>query len=495
MAVSLSYIVRVLPGVLKASGSALDLNGLILTDNTRMPAGQVLSFTTAEDVSAYFGSETVEAEMAPWYFNGYNNSSRTPGELLFARFNTASAVAFLRSGSLASMTLEELATLGGTMTLSVNGSEVTSENVDLSDVTSFAEAAGRIADAINGDSAAVVSVTFDTTAKAMVISCLTPGADSTMTYASGTLADELLLTQTGGATLSQGVGPDVVSDLMTSVLEQNQNWATFTTAFMPTAGQVLDFAKWTNAQSLRFAYVMLDDSTAAITNGSTDALATPIISAEYAGVVPVYGRQDHGAGVMGYAGALNFNQRNGRRNLAFRVQSGLEVMVTKNTEYSALMANGYNFYGKYAQNKITTNQWYPGSVTGDYKWLDSYLGQMWLNAQLQGDIITLFQSEVYLPYAADGRAAIETAMLSTIELFKEWGGISPGTKLGDSQLIAIKNATGMDPTSVLNSKGYLIYIGEFTATMRAERTSPEVYLWYCDGGFIQQLYINSIEVQ
>lgn len=494
MAISLSNIVRVIPGVLKVSGSALDLNGLILTDSAYAPVGSVLSFSNAADVATYFGSESIEAEMSPWYFNGYNNASRTPGELLFARFNAEAVAAFLRSGSMSDVSLADLKLLSGTLTLTINGSRTESGNIDLSSVTSYAEAAEQIATAING-SDTLVAVAFDTTVKAFIITTETTGEAATLTYATGTLATGLRFTPETGAVLSMGADAAVTGDVMTNVLDLNQNWATFTTAFMPTAAQSLSFAQWASQQNLRFAYVLLDSSGNAIVNGSQDALAAPIIAAEYAGTVPVYGRQAHGAGVMGYAASLNFNQRRGRRNLAFRVQSGLEVMVTRNAEYSALMANGYNFYGNYAQNKITTNQWYPGSVTGDYKWLDSYLGQMWLNAQLQGDIITLFQSEIYLPYAADGRAAIETAMLSTIEQFKEWGGITPGTTLGDSQLIAIKNATGMDPTSVLNSKGYLIYIGDFTATMRAERTSPEVYLWYCDGGFIQKLYINSIEVQ
>lgn len=495
MAISLSNIVRVLPGVLRVSGSALDLNGLILTSSQYAPTGAVLSFSNAEDVAAYFGSESAEAEMAPWYFNGYNNASRTPAMLLFARFNTEAVSAYLRSGTMKGISLDQLKSYGGTLSLSINGKKTDSANIDLSKATSFADAATKIAAGINGSGAAVVSVIYDTTAAAFVISSVTKGDKSALSYATGTLSDSLHLTQSTGGVVSTGADPDVVNDLMTSVLEQNQNWAAFTTAFMPTAVQAQDFAGWTNAQGKRFAYVLLDSSSNAVVSGSPNALATPVIATEYAGVVPVYGRQAHGAGVLGFIASLNFNQRGGRRNLAFRVQPGLEVMVTKNAEYSALIANGYNFYGNYAQNKITTNQWYPGSVTGDYKWLDSYLGQMWLNAQLQGDIITLFQSEVYLPYAADGRSAIEAAMLSTIEQFKAWGGISPGTKLGDSQLIAIKNATGMDPTSALNARGYLIYIGEFTATMRAERTSPEVYLWYCDGGFIQQLYINSIEVQ
>jgi hypothetical protein len=99
--------------------------------------------------------------------------------------------------------------------------------------------------------------------------------------------------------------------------------------------------------------------------------------------------------------------------------------VNSNADYAALIANGYNFYGTYAANNISTEQWYPGSITGDYKWLDAFVGQIWLNANLQSDVITLFQSETYLPYATAGRSAIEVCLTDTIEQFKAWGGITP----------------------------------------------------------------------
>jgi hypothetical protein len=83
MAIPLKNIVQIKPGVLTASGSALDMNGLILTDSEYAPTGAVLSFTSPDDVALYFGSSSVEASMASIYFQGYKNASRTPGEILF----------------------------------------------------------------------------------------------------------------------------------------------------------------------------------------------------------------------------------------------------------------------------------------------------------------------------------------------------------------------------------------------------------------------------
>ncbi len=79
MSIPASEIVQVVPGVIGAGGSALDLNGLILTTDTAVPVGTVQSFATARDVERFFGATSTEATLAGIYFNGFDNSTRKPG--------------------------------------------------------------------------------------------------------------------------------------------------------------------------------------------------------------------------------------------------------------------------------------------------------------------------------------------------------------------------------------------------------------------------------
>ena len=79
-----SQIVNVLPGVLSAGGNSLVLNGLVLTTNSRVPAGTVVSFPAATAVSSYFGALANETLGAAVYFQSYDNSTQKPGALLFA---------------------------------------------------------------------------------------------------------------------------------------------------------------------------------------------------------------------------------------------------------------------------------------------------------------------------------------------------------------------------------------------------------------------------
>ncbi|HBR0180343.1 TPA: DUF3383 family protein, partial [Klebsiella pneumoniae] len=113
MAISLSKIAQMLPGVLKATGTAIDLNGLFLTDSAYAPVGAVPSFSSADEVKAYFGSASIEYTAAVLYFAAFTGKTQMPGKLYFSRFNTAAVAAFLRSGSHAATTLAQLKLLSG----------------------------------------------------------------------------------------------------------------------------------------------------------------------------------------------------------------------------------------------------------------------------------------------------------------------------------------------------------------------------------------------
>ena len=145
MTIPASDIVSVTPSVIGAGGSTLNLNGLILSPAARVPIGAVQSFPSAASVISYFGAGTNEALAAAAYFGGFEGSNVKPGSVLFAQYPTAAVGAFLRGGSLASLTLAALQALSGTLILTVAGTVKTSSNIVLSGATSFSNAATIIA--------------------------------------------------------------------------------------------------------------------------------------------------------------------------------------------------------------------------------------------------------------------------------------------------------------------------------------------------------------
>lgn len=492
MAIPITKDVKINPGVLAAGGTALDLNGLILTDSAYAPVGSVLSFSSDEDVAKYFGSASQEAAMATIYFAGYKGSTKQPGNLLYSQFNTEDISAFLRSASMADVTLAQLKLLTGTIILTVDGTPVTSTSISLSAATSFDNAATLIKTGIGSS----VNVVWDTNTKAFIISSATDGDSSTITYATGTLSAGLRLTSASGAVLSQGADTAVVTDVMQDILAENQGFALFTTAFTCDQTQHLAFAAWASAQNYRFGYVAHDISANAIVQDSTDNLTYALINTySYGQTVPVYGQQVHAASALGYAASLDFDRAEGRVPFKFRSLDGLLAQVSDSSTYDVLIANGYNFYGAYSANNYSTKYWADGTITGDFKWLDSFCFQIWLNANLMQDAIEMFQANRSYPYNNAMKAAVEASFADTIAQGVAFGGIRTGITLSGSQKSQIQNAVGVDISSTLQAKGWYLFIADATPEQRAARTSPSMTFYYCDGGSLQKLTLASIEVQ
>ena len=491
MAIPISVDVNVIPGVLSASGDAVDLNGLILTSSTYMPTSTALKFTTASDVSDYFGSTSTEYSMATIYFKGYDNTLSLPGALYFYRYDQEATGSVVRSGKLTDADLPALKLLSGNLQFSISGQSY-SQDVDFSSATSLYDIADTINSAFNDE----MDVEYQDDIQALTLTSTATGSGVFITPYNNAVSIGLKLQLNEGATYSYG--SDYVNPYaaMGTITETLQDFATYTTAFTVDSEQAVYLSQFASDSSYRFAYVMIDSSSDATTASSTDCLAYVVSETyDYSNVIPVYGDQTHASSVMGYGAALNFDVNNGRRSLKYREMSGLLTQADTSWERTNLLANGYNFYGSYAQNKLSENYWSAGTITGDYKWIDAYLGQIWLNANLQSAILSLFMDEIYLPYGTAGRVAIEAVCSDPIEQFKAWGGITTNTTLTSAQKQAIYNTVGTDVSSTLANQGYYLYIGPFTAAMRAARTSPVCILWYTDGGVIQSLTIDSIEVQ
>jgi len=194
-----STVVDVVPSVLNAGGSALDLIGLMLSNGIRTPIGSVLSFPTQAAVAAYYGSTSIEAQEATVYFNGRIGGTKLPAALLIAQYNEDDVGAYMRGGNISQLTLTQLQALTGVLTVSFDGTPVTSSSIDLSSATSFSNAAQIITTALatTGPTQASITAaqgsTFTATAAgtALTVSAVT----GTIHVGAGTLGD--LITGTG----------------------------------------------------------------------------------------------------------------------------------------------------------------------------------------------------------------------------------------------------------------------------------------------------------
>lgn len=496
MAIPASRIASVIPSVLSAAGAALDLNGLILSQSTSIPSGTMLPFSTAADVGDFFGLTSTEYLMAQIYFEGQNGATTTPGKLYFGAYSETASSAFLRSGSLAGMTLTQLQALTGTLTVTIDGTPNTSSSINLSGASSFAAAATTIEAAFTSPD---FTLDYDAQLSAFVFTSNTTGATSTATYATGTIAAGLNLTQATGAVVSQGAVASTPATAMPVFAAAAGDWAGFSTTFEPELADKEAFSAWTAVQGKRYFYAGYDTDVNALTQGSNNTWITAVLAANEDGTIPVWAANDaegalEAAAVLGWAASLNFTQTNGRTTLAERSFSGLTPTVTSDEQASALQANGYNYYGDFATSSTQWQFFYPGSITGQYKWADSYVCQIKFNADLQDAMMNLLTSMGSIPYNAAGYSLIHAALADPIEVHKNFGTIRTDITLSASQVQELFNAVGFDVSQPINAAGYYLDIKDAPASTRVARQSPPMTLYYTDGQSVQALSLASIEV-
>ena len=489
-AIPVSQLVTINPAVVSAGGNPLSLNSVFLIQSTLVPTSSFLEFSSLADVSDYFGSNDIATELAGNYFNGFDNSSRKPGTLFFAGYADVARAAFLRGQSLAGMTLTQLQAISGTLSFTIDGSLETG-TVNLAAATSFSNAASLITTALAMTPAAV---TWDATQSRFVCTSGTTGATSTMTFGTGTAAALLGLT---AGVLSQGAAVDTPASAMDRVKLLGQNWAAFMTVWEPVLADKQEFADWTNDQNNRYAYVAWD-SDAGYTVANNAAVFGSIADVlNYEGTAVVYNTPEIAAFVCGYIGSVNFQALNGRATPAFKSQSGLATSADTLPDATAILSNNASYYGLY-QAPGAGNIYsilYDGRMNGSkFRWLDTYINQIYLNAQLQLSIFVGLTQVNSAPYNSQGEALIRAWCADPINEALNNGSIRVGVPLSASQKAQITMQVGLDVSTQLEGQGYYLQILPATAQVRQQRQSPPVNLYYMDGQAIQQITLASIAV-
>jgi hypothetical protein len=206
MTIPASNIVSSLSGVLSAGGSAIDLNGLFLTNNTRAPIGAVLQFPNAAAVQTYFGAGSAEAAFAAVYFAGPDISTIKPGNILFTQFNTTPVSAYLRGGNAsAALTLTQLQAISGTLSAVIDG-VTKSGTPNLSGATSFTNAAQIINQALGivGSTVGTFTGSIATTTLTVTTTPTSPIGAGMVLSGAGVTANTFIVAQLTGTTGGQG---------------------------------------------------------------------------------------------------------------------------------------------------------------------------------------------------------------------------------------------------------------------------------------------------
>jgi hypothetical protein len=354
------------------------------------------------------------------------------------------------------------------------------------------------------------AVTFDSLSGAFIITSGITGAPSTATFATGTLAAPLLLTQATGAFLSQGAAAQTPAQFMNGVVAVTTNFVCYKVAFDPDngTGNTLKqaFAAWKNAFPNRYAYVVGDQDPLARSNPpQVTTLGSILASNGDSGtfLVSELTGLNQSSFVCGIAAAIDFEETNGRTTFAYRTQAGLVSDVTTLTaavnlggspQVAGSFGNGYNYFGAVGGANSNFTWLQRGTVTGPFKWFDSYINQIWWNNLLQNALLNFVSTVKSIPFNQAGASLIEQALATPIQQGLNFGAAAPGT-ISSLQIAEVNLAAGANIAPTLQAQGYYLQVSQQSASVRANRGPWAITLWYLDRGSVQSFQISSIAVQ
>lgn len=497
MSIPASRIVTINPSAIGTGGNPLAMNTLLISDSEAFING-VIPFGSAAEVGEYFGLTSTEFTFAQRYFLGYDGATRLPGILHIVHSEGEAQSAFLLGGSLKTMTVTQLKAVSGNIKLVANGADV-DITIDLAAVTSFSEAADLIGTELSTATTAAYACQFNERMQRFELySVAGDPTTSTITVATGTAAEPLKLTTDAGAVAQNGADVSGVAGLMSYVMSITQNFGVIAYSTAVDRDRMEAMAEWVTLQNSRFAYIALDTTGSALVANNDASFGRWLSETNQAGTTAYYGTVEQVAAVCGGIAAIDFKRLNGRRNIMFMKQAGLAASVTTESDYTALMSNGYTFYGTFstANDSFTFNV--NGAVSGEFKWLDSYINQIYLNAQLQLAMMTMLTSYGAIPYNERGKAYHRSAALDPINEMVNFGGIVPlidPNALSEQQKSIINSVVGYDVVPTLLSQGWVIDIKTADAQTRGLRGSMPMTVLYSDGSSIQSVNLASINVQ
>lgn len=485
MSILAGQIVNVIPGVINAGGTDLEITGLLLTKNTLCPFPTVLEFASSEAVGEYFGELSAEYQAAQKYFLGFDGSTRKPRKLSFAKLVDEAISGFLIGGSAG--TLEEMkAITAGGFTINVDGSPKTVTALDLSEATTQSDVAQSIQTQLTG-----TTVQYNSNLNAFIITSETTGDTSAVSVATDgaqTPAAILGLTAGNGATESKGSATLTPSANMQSVASNSQSWVSFTTMEEQEDDAIEEFSSWvsgTNSEYLYCPYTTKENDT---NPNAGSNLPKTLANGNYEGVLLTFGGLDYAIFAMSIGACINWNATNGLVTYAFKSQSGLNPSVDDNITANNLLSMNVNYYGKWATRNDDFIYYYQGAmIGGNFGFVDAYIGNLWLRNAIQVSIMNGLAQVGRVPYNDEGYTTISAWCIDPINRALNNGTIDTGVSLSESQKAQLISEIGTDVTDQIITDGYYLTVSDPGAQARVNRDTPIVGLWYTYGGSVHRL--------
>lgn len=447
MAISFKRYINIVSGV--GAGATVRLRDLILrvfSDNTLVPAGEVIEMDNAADVATYFGTSSEEYARAVVYFGFVSKVITAPKKISFSRWASAAAVARIYGSTKTFAVAQFTGISNGALALTLGSYTATVTGVDFTAATTLSNIASTLQTAIRAVTAGGTpwtgaTVTYNATKQRFeLVAGGTAGLMpvSVGTAGSGTdLATYLGWDSTG--VFSPGVAAEEPLDAFITSAEASDNFGSFVFVGTLTLDQVVAVAQQNDTYNVKFIQLVPVSQS----NAPTYYAALSGISGVSMTLSPLAGEYPELLPAMVLA-ATDYTRRASTQNYMFQ-QADFTPSVTTNAVANAMDAVRANYYGRTQTAGQFLDFYQRGVMMGlpvDPVDLNTYANEMWLKDAVGAALMQLLLALSKVSANSAGRSQILATIQPIIEQAIFNGTISVGKPLSSSQKLYIGTVTG-----------------------------------------------------
>lgn len=462
MSISFTRYVRITSAVGGGAGVAQrELIARLLTASPFISPDEVLVFTNAADVGAFFGIASEEYARAVIYFTYVSANASAPERISFAAFNpSGNAAMIIGNNQYKSIETFKMVT-DGQITLSVNGADYTISGVNFEDADSLADCAEILETALVAADPALaeVQVTLGGLGPTRFQVSLVGDGVKLSARGGGATGNNLALMM--GLTTEQGALNITGSGQITAVgaMQRSENITNNfgSIAVLPKLAltEVQALAAYNATRNTMYQYhvgVLPADavawSEALIGYAGLGLTLSPNLS-EFPEMLP-----------MAILAATRYNTRAASVNYMYKQIAGLSTQVSNDADADKYDALRINYYGdtSTAGQKIAFYQrgLLMGGATAATD-MGVYANEQWFKDLVGSQIMSLLLSVGRVPANNEGRASILSVIQGAIDQAITNGTISIGKRLTPVQKVYVTQQTG-NPLGwqTVESAGYIL---------------------------------------
>jgi hypothetical protein len=409
-------------------------------------------YSDIDDIATDFGTTAPEYLAAVAFFS----QAPRPKQVYIGRW-AESATAGRIKGRILTEDEQTLsiftAITAGTMTLTVDGTEVSVSAVDLSAETNLNGVAAQVTSGLGG------KATCTWTGERFVITSATTGSSSSVSVTdSDTLSSALGFTS--GATSVAGSDAETLTEAVTELLDYQTWYSAVLASTTATSEDIIAAAKLIEAASPSRVLALTDQDTANIDSSTyTTTLGAQLSDLGLNHTLVVYSSSSPyaAASVLGRMSTVNFEGSDTTLTLKFKQLPGIAAESLRSSQAALLKTKHVNVFAAY-QNGTSILQ--EGVMSGGW-YIDERHGLDWLIDRIQTDVWNLLYTTKKVGQDESGMNALIATVTKSLEQGVANGLIAPGVWNGDG--------FGALETGDTLSTGYYVYIAPLSEQSTADR--------------------------